>query len=137
MPTVEYRANTQLDDTSLNDLFARSWPDHTPRSFAPVLARSLGVVTAFVSSRLVGFVNVATDGGQHAFLLDPTVDVAYRRQGIGTELVRRAASLARASGCKWLHVDYERPLIPFYRGCGFRDSVAGVMRLDREQPGDR
>jgi GNAT superfamily N-acetyltransferase len=76
-------------------------------------------------------VNVATDGGQHAFLLDPTVDAAYRRQGIGTELVRQAASLARASGCEWLHVDYEPPLIPFYRGCGFRDSVAGVMRLDR------
>jgi GNAT superfamily N-acetyltransferase len=108
----------------------RAWDDHAPREFAPVLARSLGVVAAFVSDRLIGFVNLATDGGEHAFLLDPTVDVAHRRRGIGTQLVRRAAALATERGCKWLHVDYEPALAPFYRAAGFRDSLAGVMRLD-------
>jgi GNAT superfamily N-acetyltransferase len=115
---------------ALNDLFARAWDDHTTRQFAPVLARSLGVVAAFASDQLIGFVNVATDGGEHAFLLDPTVDVAHRRRGIGTQLLRRAAALAAERGCKWLHVDFEPALAPFYRAAGFRDSLAGVMRLD-------
>ena len=127
---VEYRIDPPLDDASLNDFFSRAWDDHASREFAPVLARSLGVVAAFVSDRLIGFANLATDGGEHAFLLDPTVDVAHRRHGIGTQLVQRAAALARERGCKWLHVDYEPALAPFYRAAGFRDSLAGVMRLD-------
>jgi GNAT superfamily N-acetyltransferase len=130
MPMVEYRIDPPLDDAALNDLFSRAWDDHSPREFAPVLARSLGVVAAFVSDRLIGFVNLTTDGGEHAFLLDPTVDVAHRRCGIGTQLVQRAVALATERGCKWLHVDYEPALAPFYRAAGFRDSFAGVMRLD-------
>jgi GNAT superfamily N-acetyltransferase len=130
MQMVEYRIDPPLDDAALNDFFSRAWDDHAPREFAPVLARSLGVVAAFVSDRLIGFVNLATDGGEHAFLLDPTVDVAHRRRGIGTQLLRRAAALATERGCKWLHVDYEPTLAPFYRAAGFRDSLAGVMRLD-------
>jgi GNAT superfamily N-acetyltransferase len=89
-------------------------------------------VTAFTSRRLIGFVNVATDGAEHAFLLDPTVDPDYRRRGIGTELVRRAADVARERGCTWLHVDFEPALTSFYQRAGFRDTLAGVMQLDGE-----
>jgi len=128
--TVEFRIDPPLDDAALNDLFARAWPDHSPGTYQAVLARSLGYVGAFVGEQLIGFVNLATDGGEHAFLLDPTVDVVYRRRGIGLELVRCARTLAHHRGCKWLHVDYEPALVPFYRAAGFRDSLAGVMRLD-------
>jgi GNAT superfamily N-acetyltransferase len=126
---IDYRVDPPLDDVTLNDLFARAWPDHGPRAYGPVLARTLGVVTAFVADHLIGFVNLATDGGGHAFLLDPTVDTAYRRRGIGLALVRQAAALARSRGCEWLHVDYEPALAPFYHAAGFKDSHAGVMRL--------
>lgn len=129
--TVTYRIDPPLEDSALNALFARAWPDHSPSSYQHVLARSLGYVTGSIGDRLIAFVNVATDGGQHAFLLDPTVDPAFRRRGIGLALVRRAADLARERGCTWLHVDYEAALAPFYRAAGFRDSLAGVMRLDR------
>ena len=127
---LRFYIDPPLDDRALNELFARSWPDHTPSAYQTMLARSLGYIGAFAGEQLIGFVNLATDGGEHAFLLDPTVDAEYRRRGIGTELVKRAADLARQRGCKWLHVDYEPALAPFYRAAGFRDSLAGVLRLD-------
>lgn len=130
MTDIAFRIDPPLDDPTLNDLFSRAWPDHVARSYQRVLARSLGYIGAFAAGRLIGFVNLATDGGEHAFLLDPTVDLAYRRRGIGLELVRRAADVARERGCKWLHVDYAPDLAPFYQAAGFRDSSAGVMRLD-------
>ena len=129
--TVDFRIDPPLEDAALNDLFARAWPDHRSGAYQTVLARSLGYLGAFAGDQLVGFVNIATDGGEHAFLLDPTVDVTHRRRGIGLELVRRAADLARDRGCRWLHVDYEPALAPFYQAAGFRNSLAGVMRLDR------
>jgi len=53
---VDYRIDPPLDDAALNDLFARAWDDHAAREFAPVLARSLGVVAAFVSDQLFSFI---------------------------------------------------------------------------------
>jgi GNAT superfamily N-acetyltransferase len=68
---------------------------------------SLGWVTARVDDgALVGFANVAWDGGAHAFLLDPKVRPDYQRHGIGTELVRRAARHATDAGCEWMEVDF-------------------------------
>jgi GNAT superfamily N-acetyltransferase len=101
----------------------------------PVLARSLGWVCATEGDRLVGFVNVAWDGGAHAFLLDTTVHRDYQRRGIGTALVREAVALARGSGAEWLHVDYEEALEPFYRGCGFSPTPAGLLYLTGDSEG--
>ncbi|MHC4472138.1 MAG: GNAT family N-acetyltransferase, partial [Planctomycetota bacterium] len=61
--------------------------------------------------------------------LDPTVHPDLRRTGIGTELVRRAADLARDAGVEWLHVDFVPELTPFYERCGFRPTEAGLMKL--------
>lgn len=120
-----------LTDDELNSLFAKSWPAHVSRAFAPVLARSLVHVSARLDDRLVGFVNVATDGGEHAFLLDPTVDPAFRHRGIGLALVHRAIDESCRRGARWLHVDYAPELEPFYRSAGFRPTAAGLIRLDR------
>lgn len=131
MNTVSYRINPPLTESALNGLFARAWSGHVERAFAPVLARSLAFIGVFASERLIGFANIATDGGAHAFLLDPTVDPAYQRQGIGSTLVRMATEISRSHGCEWLHVDYEPRLASFYQRAGFASTAAGVMHLDR------
>ncbi|HKO24176.1 MAG TPA: GNAT family N-acetyltransferase, partial [Chloroflexota bacterium] len=33
---------------------------------------------------------------------------------------------------EWLHVDYEEGLEPFYRGCGFQSTPAGLLYLRQE-----
>jgi GNAT superfamily N-acetyltransferase len=75
--------------------------------------------------------NLAWDGGAHAFLLDTTVHPDHQRRGVGTELVRRAVTAARQGGAEWMHVDYEAHLKGFYHACGFRPSPAGLIRLAR------
>ncbi|WP_020018252.1 GNAT family N-acetyltransferase [Promicromonospora sukumoe] len=119
-----------LTDDELNELFDAAWPGHRPTSFEPVLARSLAWVAARRAGRLVGFVNVAGDGGAHAFVLDTTVHPDEQRRGLGVRLVRAAAEAARAAGAVWLHVDFEPHLTSFYARCGFRPTAAGVMPLD-------
>ena len=96
-----------------------------------VEGHSLGWVTAREEGgELVGFVNVAWDGGSHAFVLDTLVAVRARRRGIGVDLVRVAEREARAAGCEWLHVDFEDHLRPFYfDACGFTPTNAGLIEL--------
>ena len=117
-------------DEAMHRLWLTAWGDEGRESFQPLLGRSLAHVGAYDGATLVGFVNVAWDGGIHAFILDTCVDADYRRQGIASRLVERAAEVARARGAHWLHVDFEPHLEGFYRRCGFGPTAAGLMRLD-------
>jgi AcrR family transcriptional regulator/GNAT superfamily N-acetyltransferase len=129
MTDVRLRVGQPLSDALLNELFTAAWEDHRERPFGPVLERSLTWVSAWRGERLAGFVNVATDGGMHAFLLDTTVHPDEQRQGLGRRLVRAAAEEATRAGADWLHVDDGPHLAGFYRGCGFTPTAAGVWRL--------
>lgn len=129
-PDVIYRVSPALGSEALNGLFAAAWGDHERRDFDPILRRSLVYICAFREQSLVGFVNVAWDGGVHGFVLDTTVHPDLRRRGVGSRLVRLAASEANERGIEWLHVDFEPPLLRFYEGCGFRPTGAGLLRLN-------
>ena len=120
-------------DGELAALHARAFG--APGARGPWRARlerhSLTWVLAREDDRLVGFANVAWDGGAHAFLLDVVVDPAGQRRGTGRAIVRRAALEAARAGCRWLHVDFDEALSAFYLdACGFRPTAAGVLRLD-------
>jgi GNAT superfamily N-acetyltransferase len=128
-PLIDYRLNPAVTNDRLNALFAAAWAGHRSRDFTPVLSRSLCYLCALDEDALVGFVNIAWDGGVHGFLLDTTVAPAWQRQGIGRELVIRSIAAASAQDIEWLHVDYEPHLAAFYQGCGFRSTLAGLIKL--------
>lgn len=91
---------------------------------------SLGWVTARSDGALVGFVNVAWDGGVHAFVMDTMTAAPARRRGVGTGLVAAAVDGARAARCEWLHVDFEPHLRSFYlEACGFVPTDGGLIAL--------
>ncbi len=78
----------------------------------------------------VGFVNVAWDGSDHAFLIDTKTRSSHQRKGLGTTVVRRAVDEARAAGCEWMFVDFEPHLETFYlQSCGFSSAPAGLVHL--------
>lgn len=131
MAGLVYLISPPLTNDELNALNASAWPDHTWRDYQPVLSRSLAYICTYSEDRLIGFVNLAWDGGEHAFLLDTLVRPEFRRRGVGRELVMRAVAEAGERGLKWVHVDFEPHLRGFYEQCGFRDTAAGLIRLRR------
>jgi GNAT superfamily N-acetyltransferase len=129
LDSIVYRISPVIGNDALNALFDAAWPAHTPGDFQPILRRSLAYICAYDGDRLIGFVNMAWDGGIHAFLLNTTVHPNWQRRGVGRALVRQAAVVARERGIHWLHVDYEPHLAGFYRDCGFRPTEAGLLWL--------
>lgn len=126
---IVYRLDPFPSEEELQPLWQAAWGSSWSGDLAFILARSLVHACAYSDGRLVGYVNVAWDGGVHAFLLDTTVDPAFQRRGIARELVRLAAETAKQRGADWLHVDYEPHLTPFYESCGFRPTTAGLIDL--------
>ena len=120
-----------LDDAEMVDLVASHGGNPAAGWWDRIRPHSLGWVTARTEDGLlVGFVNVATDGGDHAFLIDTKTRGDFQRQGIATRVVELAAKQAKAAGCEWLHVDFEDELAPFYfDACGFEPTAAGLIHL--------
>ena len=132
LPDVRFEWRGELTDDELFALTesyggnaARGWWDR-------IRPHSLGWVTARLDDgTLVGFVNVAWDGCDHAFLVDTKVRLDHQRRGIGTELVRVAAEHAKEARCEWLEVDFDDHLRSFYYdACGFTPTNAGLLRLN-------
>ncbi|MBZ3901590.1 GNAT family N-acetyltransferase [Streptomyces griseiscabiei] len=130
--TITYAWRGDFADADLDALHADGFGHPLGRTaWRERLERhSLGWVCAREDGALIGFVNVAWDGGVHAFVLD-TVMARHRwKRGVGAALVETAAGEARGAGCAWLHVDFEERLRPFYLdACGFEETAAGLMAL--------
>jgi GNAT superfamily N-acetyltransferase len=113
-------------NAQMNELSGAAWGDDPePKDFSNILRRSLAHVGAYERERLIGVVNVAWDGGIHAFTLDTCVHPDFRRRGVATRLVKET----RQRGAHWLHVDFEAHLAKFHEGCGFRPTKAGLIDL--------
>jgi GNAT superfamily N-acetyltransferase len=129
---VSFHWRGDFDNAEVNELHAEAFGHRVLEDDwqAQVQRHSLGWVCARDGARLVGFVNVAWDGGVHAFVLDTMVRAGAARQGIGTELVAVSVAEARAAGCEWLHVDFDDHLREFYfDACGFEPTNAGLIKL--------
>ena len=126
---VTLRVDPFPSNDEMNALWLAAWADPETKDFPSILSRSLAHVAAYDEDKLVGFVNIARDGGVHAFILDTCVHPEMRRQGIATLLVKEAEEVACDRGAQWLHVDFEPHLLPFYRACGFRPTEAGLIKL--------
>ena len=128
-PAVVVLVGDMVRARELQRLFDAAWPAGTIAPDGEALVTSLCWVTARAEGELVGFVNVATDGGRHAFVLDTTVHPDHRRTGLGVRLVATGVAEARRRGIEWVHVDFEPDLEPFYAACGFRPTSAGLLHL--------
>jgi GNAT superfamily N-acetyltransferase len=128
---VKYEWRGDISDDELVALTDSYGGNSSPGWWDQIRPFSLGWVTArLAEGDAVGFVNVAWDGGDHAFLIDTKTRRDLQRQGIGTELVRIATAEAEKAGCEWLHVDYTEDLIPFYESaCGFVATRAALIHL--------
>ena len=133
---MTYTWRGEISDAEMVDLVSSHGGTAAAGWWPRVLEQSLGWVSARdQSGLLVGFVNVAWDGGDHAFLIDTKTRRTHQRQGIGRELVRQSAIHAVAADCEWLHVDFLPELAPFYYdACGFRRTEAGLIHLP-DEPG--
>jgi ribosomal protein S18 acetylase RimI-like enzyme len=128
---VVLRWRGPLDDAEMVELVASHGGTPFPGWWERIQPHSFGWVTARdPEGRLVGFVNVVSDGDCHAFLIDTKTRGDRQREGIATRVVAFAAEQAKAAGHEWLHVDFDDELAPFYfDACGFEPTQAGLINL--------
>jgi ribosomal protein S18 acetylase RimI-like enzyme len=97
-----------------------------------------GLIVAEASGRCVGFVHAGFGAKADGSTLDFTngvtcllaVSSTHRRQGIGTELLRRAEDYLRGRGAQKLYAGPLSPLDPFYFGLYGGSEMPGFLDSD-------
>jgi hypothetical protein len=91
VPAYRFEWRGGFDNAAVNALHAEAFGYEEPSDGdweGRVREHSLGWACARDrEDELVGFVNVAWDGGAHAFVLDTMVGARAQRQGVGARLV--------------------------------------------------
>lgn len=126
---IEIRIDPFPHQRELDNLWRATWDIDAIADFRSVLTRSLTHIGAYLEAELVGFANMAWDGGEHAFLVDVCVHPLHRDEGVGKLLVARAIETARKRGVVCIHADFEPHLKSFYLACGFHSIDAGIIRF--------
>lgn len=91
---IIYQIENQLSVQEFQDILNSSTlgerrPADEPDRLQKMLAHANLIITARENGQLVGVVRALTDFSYCTYLSDLAVDVAYQKQGIGKELIRR------------------------------------------------
>ena len=117
--TLTYKSNKTFDMHELQSLFLSvDWDSgNYPEKLAQAIGSSHGVFTAWDENKLVGLINILSDGHMAAYIHYLLVRPEYQARGIGKHLLTMVAEAYAEIPCKVL-VSYDSE-VPFYERCGF------------------
>ncbi len=90
--------------------------DHVRR----IVSGSHCFLIALANDTLIGMGRAISDGVSDAYIQDVTVTTTYRKQGIGSEIVKRLTQKVIADGLNWIGLIAERDTHAFYEKIGFK-----------------
>lgn len=134
--TITYKHYMPSRDTvEIADGFFDGWPNPPSKAVhRKILENSYLSIVAIEGNRIVGFVNIVSDGVLSAYI--PLLEVVkdYQGQGIGKRLVEEA--LAATKDLYMIDVACDDDVVPFYEKFGMMKSNSMIFRNYDKQSGE-
>lgn len=127
---AQIKRDEPVTPQEIEDLRAAVGWERLENKYDRILAHSYTHFTVRNAGKLVGFVNVISDGVADAFLLDLIVHPSVQRRGIGKALVDAAIAALTTDGIRCIQVTFDSDLEGFYRDRGFYIFKAGIIDND-------
>ena len=122
--------NAAVSSGEINVLMALCWDEFEDTDFDRILQHSLAYFTIRDDqNRLIGYCNLAWDGGRHASLFDLNIHPDFRHQGLAIKMIQQVKQVAIDNNIRFFHVDFDPTLEPLYKKAGFDMISAGLMLL--------
>ncbi len=124
---------TRMDIDRLTELYRQAgwWTDEAdnPSLVAGIVAGSHCFLVARQAKTIIAMGRAISDRISDAYIQDVTVDPAFRKQGIGSQMVAALVARLEADGIGWIGLIAERKTHPFYRPLGFSPMADSVPML--------
>jgi ribosomal protein S18 acetylase RimI-like enzyme len=127
---IEYYQEGFVTDKEIKNLRASAGWDNTIPSHSKRKERLFVYFTARINSKLIGYIEVLSDGIADAYLQDLLVLPEYQKQGIGSELLKKAIKYLQKKKIKAIQVIFAPELEGFYKKFGFHIVKAGIIDRD-------
>ena len=123
------RYTTQIPDTTrLYPLFVESgWNEKlrlSPRDLERAAQNSYVAISVYENEELLGFGRVISDGVVYATIHDVVVMPRWRRQGVGSNIIRRLLAICQDHAIHSIHLFANKGAEDFYRSLGFTSRAA-------------
>ena len=106
------------------------WSNYTsqPEMLRNAYSKSLKILAAYDSEKLIGIIRVVGDGYSIVYVQDLLILLEYQRKGIGTRLLEEITSIYRDVYQKVLLTDNTEKTVSFYKSLGYRlDNEVGCV----------
>jgi ribosomal protein S18 acetylase RimI-like enzyme len=129
VPHIAYEFLSEAPEEEIIELYrAAGWWKDDPSYRATLGTMIRGsfcflVARDVAKARIVGMGRAISDGVGDAYLQDITVLPAWRRKGIGREMVRRLTSFCVEQGLTWIALVAEPGTQAFYESVGYQALV--------------
>ena len=123
----------RISDSEIEELRTSVGWDNNTGPFSVVSKRLYTYFTARKDGKLVGFIDILSDGIADAYLQDLAIHPEFQRKGIGTELVKKAIRLLQKNNLKCIQVTFNPEYEEFFKRFGFHIYKAGVIDRDTMQ----
>jgi GNAT superfamily N-acetyltransferase len=124
---MKYIKNPKLKIEQLIELRESVGWDSMEDYYKKVLGKTYFSLGCYVNERLVGFVDVLSDGITDAFIRDLMVNPEYQGKGIGKRLLSITIEKLKEDGIYAINALFDEELKDFYKSFGFDIIYGGVM----------
>lgn len=132
---IKYEIYSQeLENTQIADGFFENWPKYPNKAdHRRILSNSYKSIVAIDGGKIIGFINIISDGVLSAYIPLLEVIPIYRGKGIGRRLVEMA--IEETKNLYMIDLCCDRDLSPFYKRFGMFEATAMIARNYGAQSG--
>jgi ribosomal protein S18 acetylase RimI-like enzyme len=124
---IEFQQEGFVEDEEIRRLRTSvGWDNNIP-SHSKLKKCLFTYITARIKGKLVGYMNVLSDGSEDAYLQDLMVHPKYQKRGIGSELLKRAIKYLQQNRVRAIQVIFDPEAEDFYKRFGFNIVKAGII----------
>ncbi len=125
---IDYKIYDEaMNNTIIADGFFENWAIYPDKNkHRQILLRSYRAIVAIDDNKIIGFINIISDGVLSAYIPLLEVIPEYRNRGIGIKLVELA--IEEMKEIYMLDLSCDDNLLAFYKKFGMHESNAMIIR---------
>ncbi len=124
---MQYQLNPLLKVEDVAALRVKVGWDSRKEQLQYILGKTYLSAACFDNSRLVGMIDVISDGVDDALIRNLMVDPDYHRKGVALKLLEMVKNQLKADRIKTVNVLFEPDLKGLYVEAGFRVVCGGII----------
>lgn len=130
---LRYELNPDISAVLVASLRQRCGWEARQKKMEKIIGCTYLTAACFDDQKLIGFVDVLSDGVEDALIRGLVVDPDYRRRGIAVALLNMVVERTKADQIKTVNVLFDEPnLAGLYRKAGFRIVSGGLIDNEAE-----